>query len=374
MKMILYPYTQKRKGLAAMNNKKACLCLISLSLLVVLMCACGCGRKKDQEILIGLSLDTLAVERWQRDADLFRERAEQLGAKVLVQSANGDPAVQNEQAENMLTRGVDVLVVVPQNAETSAVIVESAHKQKPKVPVIGYDRIIRNCDLDVYISFDNVRVGELQAEYLVRKAPKGNYFLLGGASTDENSKQLREGQLNVLQPFFDRGDIEDGGRQWCRDWDPLEALHHIENALTRLNNRIDAVVASNDGTAGGAIQALAAQKLAGKVAVSGQDADLAACQRIVEGTQTMTVYKPIKRLAYRAAEIAVAMAKGEEIGATTRTVFNGKKNVPSVLLEPIAVDRDNLYEAVIKDGYHKVEEVYRNVPRDQWPKPSGGSQ
>jgi len=357
-----------------MNKSKTCFCLISLSLLVALMCASGCGRKKDQEILIGLSLDTLAVERWQRDADLFRERAEQLGAKVLVQSANGDPAVQNEQAENMLTRGVDVLVVVPQNAETSAVIVESAHKQKPKVPVIGYDRVIRNCDLDVYISFDNVRVGELQAEYLVRKAPKGNYFLLGGAPTDENSKQLRQGQLNVLQPRFDRGDIKDMGRQWCRDWDPLEALHHIENALTRLNNQVDAIVASNDGTGGGAVEALRAQKLAGKVAVSGQDADLAACQRIVEGTQTMTVYKPIKRLAYRAAEIAVAMAKGEEIGATTRTVFNGKKNVPSVLLEPIAVDRDNLYEAVIEDGYHKVEEVYRNVPRDQWPKPSGGSQ
>lgn len=356
-----------------MNKSRICLWLISSGLLVLLVCSIGCGRKKDTEILIGLSLDTLAVERWQRDADLFRERAEQLGAKVLIQSANGDAAVQNEQVENMLTRGVDVLVVVPQNAETAAVIVESAHKEKPKVPVIGYDRIIRNCDLDLYISFDNVRVGELQAEYLVRKAPKGNYFLLGGASTDENSKQLREGQLNVLQPFFDRGDIQDAGRQWCRDWDPLEALHHIENALTRLNNQIDAVVASNDGTAGGAIEALRAQKLAGKVAVSGQDADLAACQRIVEGTQTMTVYKPIRQLAYRAAEIAVAMAKGEEIGETTRTIHNGKREVPSVLLEPIAVDRDNLYEAVIKDGYHKLEEVYRNVPRDEWPKTPAGS-
>lgn len=350
-----------------MNKSRVCLRMLFSTLLVLLLCSVGCGRKKDKEILIGLSLDTLAVERWQRDADLFRERAEQLGAKVLIQSANGDAAIQNEQAENMLTRGVDVLVVVPQNAETSAVIVESAHKQKSKVRVIGYDRIIRNCDLDLYISFDNVRVGELQAEYLVRKAPKGNYFLLGGAPTDENSKQLREGQLNVLQPLFDRGDIQDAGRQWCRDWDPLEALHHIENALTRLNNQIDAVVASNDGTAGGAIQALAAQKLAGKVAVSGQDADLAACQRIVEGTQTMTVYKPIKQLAYRAAELAVAMAKGDEAGATTRTIHNGKKNVPSVLLEPIPVDRDNLFEAVIQDGYHKVEEVYRNVPQDEWP-------
>jgi len=333
----------------------------------------GCGKKRDEKtgqdkkIRIGLSLDTLAVERWQRDANMFEKRAEELGAEVLVQSANGNPQVQNEQAENLITRGVDVLVVVAQNAETSAVIVESAHKQKPPVKVIGYDRIIRNCDLDLYISFDNERVGELQAEYLVRKVPKGNYFLLGGAPTDDNSKQLRKGQMKVLQPYFERGDIVKTGDQWCADWQPIEALRHTENALTRRKNKIDAVVASNDGTAGGAVQALAAQKLAGKVAVSGQDADLAACQRIVEGTQTMTVYKPIKKLAYTAAEIAVAMAKEEETHPPNRTIYNGKKRVPSVLLDPVPVDKDNIYEAVIKDGYQKLEEVYRNVPRDRWP-------
>lgn len=347
---------------------------VSVTLITAASLLFGCGKKKDGEILIGLSLDTLAVERWHRDLEMFRERAEQLGAKVLYQSANGDARLQNEQAENLITRGVDVLVVVPQNAETAAVIVESAHRQKSAVKVIGYDRIIRNCDLDLYISFDNVRVGELQAGHLVRKVPKGNYFLLGGAPTDDNSKQLREGQSKVLQPLFDRGDIVKVGDQWCDDWQPREALRHIENVLTRMENKIDAVVASNDGTAGGAIQALAAQNLAGKVAVSGQDADLAACQRIVEGTQTMTVYKPIKTLAYAAAEIAVAMAKGEEYQAPTRTIFNGKKEIPSVLLEPIPVDKDNLYDAVIRDGYHKLEDVYKNVPRNQWPDRSRDSQ
>jgi len=327
----------------------------------------GCRKKEEGKLLIGLSLDTLAVERWQRDADLFRQRAEQLGAKVLVQSANGDARLQNEQAENLITLGVSVLVVVPQNAETAAVIVESAHRQKPKVKVIGYDRIIRNCDLDLYISFDNETVGQLQAEYLVKRVPKGNYFLLGGSPTDENSRQVRVGQLKVLQPLFDRGGIVKAGEQWCTDWQPIEALRHIENALTRWDNKIDAVVASNDGTAGGAVQALAAQKLAGKVAVSGQDADLAACQRIVEGSQTMTVYKPIKGLAYKAAELSVAMAKGEKFDAPTKTIFNGKTNVPSVLLTPVPVDKDNIYEAVVKDGYQKLEEVYANIPRVQWP-------
>jgi D-xylose transport system substrate-binding protein len=333
----------------------------------------GAGREPGKKVRIGLSLDTLAVERWQRDADMFRKRAEQLGAEVFVQSANGDPRVQNQQAENLITRGVDVLVVVAQNAETSAVIVESAHRQKPPVKVIGYDRIIRNCDLDLYISFDNERVGELQAAYLVRKVPKGNYFLLGGARTDDNSQQLRRGQMKVLQPLIDRGDIVKAGDQWCTDWQPIEALRHTENILTRWGNKIDAVVASNDGTAGGAIQALAAQNLAGKVAVSGQDADLAACQRIVEKTQTMTVYKPIRKLAYTAAEIAVAMARGETSRAPNRTIYNGKKHVPSVLLEPIPVDEDNIYDAVIKDGYQKLQEVYRNVPRSRWPSQSGSS-
>jgi len=344
---------------------------ISCIVVFLLVVMSGCGKK--EKVLIGFSLDTLAVERWQRDAEMFRKRAEELGAEVLVQSANGNPRVQNEQAENLITRGVDVLVVVPQNAETSAVIVESAHKQKPPVKVIGYDRIIRNCDLDLYISFDNERVGELQAGYLVGKVPKGNYFLLGGSPADDNAKQLRKGQMNVLQPCIDRGEVQVAGMQWCTDWQPIEALRHVENALTRWSNKIDAVVASNDGTAGGAIQALAAQKLAGKIVVSGQDADLAACQRIVEGTQTMTVYKPIKRLAYTAAEIAVAMAKGEKFQAPTRTIFNGKTRVPSVLLDPIPVDKDNIYEAVIKDGYHKLEEVYRNIPREQWPDRSSDS-
>jgi len=357
-----------------MDRYRIHLYLSWLIVLVVGLVTSGCRKKDDGKILIGLSLDTLAVERWKRDADMFTKRAEELGAEVLVQSANGDPRLQNQQAENLITKGVDVLVVVAQNANTSARIVESAHRQKTPVKVIGYDRMIRNCDLDLYISFDNERVGELQAEYLVRKVPKGNYFLLGGARTDDNSKQLRKGQMNILQPYIDRGDIEIVGDQWCDDWQPREALRHTENALTRWNNKIDAVVASNDGTAGGAIQALDAQKLAGKVAVSGQDADLAACRRIVERKQTMTAYKPIKKLAHKAAEIAVAMAKGQKLDAPTRTVHNGKTDVPAILLTPIPVDEDNIYDAVIKDGYHKLEDVYENVPRDQWPDRAGASE
>lgn len=312
-----------------------------------------------KQVVIGFSMDTLKEERWQRDRDLFVKRAEERGAKVLVQAANSDDALQNAQAENLLTQGVQVLVVVPHNAKTTATIVESAHKMG--VPVIAYDRLIRDSDLDYYISFDAERVGALQSEYATKHRPKGNYVLIGGAPTDNNAVLVREGQMKVLKPFIDGSAIKVVADQWAKDWQAVEALKIMENALTRNNNQVDAVVVSNDGTAGGAIQALGEQKLAGKVLVTGQDADLAACQRIVAGSQTMTVYKPIDSLATKAAEIAVRLAKKEPISDATRPVNNGRKDVPSILLEPIPVDKENLDATVIKDGYHKREDVYKEV-------------
>jgi D-xylose transport system substrate-binding protein len=325
----------------------------------------GCRRQdKPERIQIGLSMDSLRVERWKRDRDLFTDRARELGADVLVQSADGDAKLQNSQAENLLTQRVAVLVVIPKDGVAAAQIVETAHRQNVKV--LAYDRLIRDSDLDLYISFDNERVGYLQAEYLTRVVPRGRYFLLGGAPTDNNAQLLRQGQLRALQPKIDAQDITIVGDQWTDNWDPTVALRHVEQALTANNNRIDAIVASNDGTAGGAIEAVRAQRMAGKVAISGQDADLAACQRIVEGTQTMTVYKPLKPLAHRAAELAVALAKGDAI-PTERTLNNGKVEVPAVLLDPVPVDASNVYDVVIQDGFHAVEDVYKNIPRQRWP-------
>ena len=342
----------------------------------VLLCGVplfACGGKKEagpageKKIRIGFSMDTLKEARWNRDRDLFVAKAQELGAEVLVQAANGDDALQNSQAENLLTQGVDVLVVVPHNAKTAATIVESAHRSN--VPVISYDRLILDSDVDVYISVDPTRVGELQSEYAVQHKPKGNYVLIGGAPTDNNARLVRDGQMKILKPLVDRGEVKVVTDQWAKDWQPVEALKIMENALTRNNNAVDAVVASNDGTAGGAIQALGEQKLSGKVLVTGQDADLAACQRIVAGTQTMTVYKPIKALAYRAAEVAVQMARTQPLSGATRTTNNGKKDVPSILLDPIAVDKANLMSTIVADGYHKLDAICRDLPKEQCPQP-----
>lgn len=344
----------------------------------VLLCAylsASCGGKGgeraeraggDDKLTIGFSMDTLKEERWQRDRDLFVARCEEQGARVLVQAANGNDALQNSQAENLLTQGVDVLLVAPHNGKSAATIVEAAHKVG--VPVIAYDRLILDSDLDLYVTFDPVKVGELQADYAVKRRPKGKYVLIGGAPTDNNALLLRKGQLTILKPYVDRGDVEVISDQWAKEWQPMEALKIMENALTRNNNQVDAVVVSNDGTAGGAIQALAEQKLAGKVLVTGQDADLAGCQRIVAGTQSMTVYKPIKRLADKAAEVALLLARKQPIPDQTSPVHNGRKDVPSILLEPIQVDKDNLLSTIIADGYQKLEAVYKDVPRDKWPK------
>jgi D-xylose transport system substrate-binding protein len=318
-------------------------------------------------VVIGLSLDTVREERWQRDRDQFVAHAESLGAKVLVQVANNDDARQNAQCENLLTQGVDVLVVAPHNSESAATIVASAHRAG--VPVIAYDRLIRGADLDLYISFDNLRVGELQAEYAVARKPKGNYVLIAGAPTDNNAHLYHDGQMKVLQPHLDRGNIRIVGDQWANDWQPVEALKIMENALTRNHNQVDAVVVSNDGLAGGAIQALGEQKLAGKVLVTGQDAELSACQRVVAGTQSMTVYKPIRALAARGAEVAILLARKQPVPDATRTLHNGFKDVPSILIPPIAVDRDNLPGTVVADGFHALADVYRDLPREQWPKP-----
>ncbi|MDK1226395.1 D-xylose ABC transporter substrate-binding protein [Cronobacter turicensis] len=307
-----------------------------------------------KDVKIGMAIDDLRLERWQKDRDIFVSKAESLGAKVFVQSANGNEETQMSQIENMINRGVDVLVIIPYNGQVLSNVVTEAKREGIKV--LAYDRMINNADIDFYISFDNEKVGEIQAQSLVDKVPQGNYFLMGGSPVDNNARLFRDGQMKVLKPFVDSGKIKVVGDQWVDGWLPENALKIMENALTANNNKIDAVVASNDATAGGAIQALSAQGLAGKVAISGQDADLAGIKRIMAGTQTMTVYKPITQLANTAAEVAVELGNDKQ-PKSDATLNNGLKEVPSRLLTPIKVDKSNIESTVIKDGFHKKSDL-----------------
>jgi D-xylose transport system substrate-binding protein len=329
------------------------LILLALAALVPLA---GCGKKEasvDGKIVIGLSLADLKEERWQRDRDYFVAKAKELGAEVIVQDASGDPNAQVRQTDALLARGVKVIVVVPKNADAARPIVFNA--QAKKVPVISYDRLIADAPVDLYLSFDNVKVGEIQAKAIVEKMPKGNYLILKGDPADKNSDMIHAGHLKVLQPLIDKGDIKIAAIQSCDKWLRSEALRITADALEK--HKIDAIVASNDGTASGAIAALEAKGLAGKVPVSGQDADLVACQNVWQGKQTVTVYKPIKKLAEVAAEQAVKAAKDLAMDAGSEKLKNGGFEVSTLFLEPVAVTKDNLMETVVADGFHSEADV-----------------
>ena len=207
------------------------------------------------------------------------------------------------------------------------------------MPVISYDRLILKADIDMYLSYDNRDVGEQQAQFLRNRAPKGNYILLGGAPTDHNAKLIREGQMAALEDAVKSGDIKIVADPWIPDWQADAAMELVDAALTKAHNQVVAVVASNDVTAGGAIKALEKHGLAGKVLVSGQDANLDAVRRIVSGTQAMTVYKPLRPLAREAAATAVQMAKGEKVEGTS-TVDNGMKQVHAILFSPTTIHKD----------------------------------
>ena len=335
-------------------------CVVSLITGFVLSRGGGSGEggKTRARPLIGLSMDTLKEERWQGDRALFVARAKELGAEVLVQSANSDDTRQISDVQALISRHVDVLVIVPHNGSAMAKAVNMAHDAG--IPVLAYDRLISDCDLDLYMTFDNVKVGELQGQFLIDRLPKEGrkkIVRIYGAKTDHNALLFKRGQDNVLGPRISRGEFEVVHEDWTQDWKPENAKKIANAAITKAGSNFDAILASNDGTAGGAIQALSEEGLAGKILVTGQDAELSACQRIVNGTQAMTIYKPLSQLARQAAEAAIKMAKGKSVVASSK-INNGRIDVPSILLDVVVVTKDNMMDTVIKDGFHPAAEVY----------------
>lgn len=344
---------------------KTRLTLVVVSLLLSVLIGLSLGRQGpgtgspdgNRAVRIGLSLDTLKEARWQADRDMFVRRAGELGASVQVLAANGDDTVQISDVEKLITSGVDVLVIVPHDGTAMAKAVRLAHEAG--IPVIAYDRIIRDSELDLYVSFDNIRVGELQARFVADHLPqgRGRIVRIYGAKTDNNASLFKAGQDSVIDPLVKSGAIEVLHEDWAEDWKPENAKRILNAAITAKGSRIDAVLASNDGTAGGAVQALSEEGLAGKVMVTGQDADLVALQRIAAGTQAMTIYKPLHTLAQGAAELAVKMATGKPVIAR-QTVNNGAIDVPSVLFDVVTVTADNIEATVVKDGLYRREEIY----------------
>ncbi len=310
--------------------------------------------EEDDMIKVGFSLGTLKEERWIRDRDILMAKVKELGGDIIVQNANNDDQDQLKQVSYLLEQDIDVLIIVPNDLEKAANAVDLAKKEGVKV--ISYDRLVLNSDIDVYLSFDNVKVGELMASHIISKIATGSILIINGAQSDYNTKMIKEGYDKILYSHIEKGEVTIINEEWAPNWMKEYAFNVVDNYLQKVT--IDAIIAGNDGLAEGTIEALSEYRMAGKSIVVGQDADLAACQRIVEGTQDMTVYKPIEKLADIAAELAIKLAKGEDL-EIEKTMYNGKKDVPYYALDPIAVTKENIDATIIKDGFHMRNAVYR---------------
>lgn len=320
------------------------------------------------KIKIGFSVGSTTEERWVKEMEMAQQYCDANGIELIVQSADDDANKQITQCQSMISQGVDVLIVAAKDSESAGVVCDMAHESGTKV--VGYERGVNNGDVDYYIAFNPVQVGEIQAQMLVDRYPRGIYIWLHGGPEDGLVQSYIQGNTTVLQPLIDSGDITIVADQYCKNWSADEAMKHTENALSKVNNDVVAVVAPNDSTAGGVVQALAAQGLDGTVGVCGQDGDIAACQRIVEGTQIGTAFKYLPTLNTTAMEVAVELARGEtdQVDArVTDKVNNGFADIPTIYIPVIEVNKENINDTIIASGFHSLEEVYANIPKDQWP-------
>ncbi len=345
--------------------------IVSLAIVITLLVSCGAQTVEEpvqeevenHQIVIGFSMDTLVHERWLRDRDIFVAKANELGAKVILQIAYSDSQEQEKQVQYLLEQGIDVLVLVAHDSVSAASMVKKAKEKGVKV--IAYDRLVKNANVDLYISFDNIMVGQLMGEAALSQTPQGNYLLLNGSEADNNSHMFREGYLDALQEGIVNETIHIVDETWIKDWLYEDALAYMEDVLDK-GEEIDAIIAGNDTLASAAIHVLTEKRLAGKVTVVGHDADLDGCQRVVEETQYATIYKPIDIEATKGAEFAVLLGKGGLI-QTENTINDGKYDVPYYRIEPILVTKNNMMDTVIKDQFHNKDEVYMNIPQEKWP-------
>ncbi len=324
------------------------------------LCA-GCKAPEKNEVtptteaagpVIGLSFDSFVIERWTRDRDVFVSAANELGAEVNVQSAGGDVDVQISHIKHFIDIGVDAIVIITADAVRLADILKEAKNKG--IPVICYDRLVMNCNADLYISFNNETVGKEMANAICSKVPDGGTIVeIMGPESDNNVPQVMAGFDSVCQEH----NMKISLKYNCENWRPELAYEFVNEHFDEIS-KADAIMCGNDALAGEAIHALAERGYAGKIFVTGQDGDLEACQRLVEGTQLVTVYKPVDVLARKAARYAVQLANGENIDAT-ETFFDGSQQIPYVAIEPSGVTVDNLDKIIIDSGFHLRDDVYK---------------
>lgn len=332
-----------------------------ISIMMLMLCACSSKQAevspsentKEHVPTIGLSLDSYIIERWERDRDVFVSTAKDLGAEVNVQSANGDIDVQISQIEYFIEKKVDVIVVVAIDADKLTDVISKAKSEG--ISVIAYDRLVRNANVDMYISFDNEEVGRMMGYGITSHFKNRKVIMICGAPSDNNVSLVNKGFESVMSNYG----IEIIDKTFCDGWRAEMSADYINNNLDIISEA-DAIMCGNDDIATNVIRTLSVYRKAGIVDVVGQDADLAACQHVVEGTQTLTVFKPVEKLASEAAKYAVDLANGKTIDVET-TINDGKYDVAYVALDPISVTKQNIDEIIIDSGFHSKDDVYLNI-------------
>jgi D-xylose transport system substrate-binding protein len=316
---------------------------------------------------IALLLPETKTTRYETaDKPYFEAKMKELcpSCEIIYSNANQDATVQLSQAEAALTNGAQVLVLDPVDSAAAATIADKAKAQN--VPVIAYDRLVLNSSgVNYYISFDNEEVGKLQAQSLVDELNKmdiknPSIVMINGSPTDNNAGLFKKGAHSVFDPLVTAGNLTIAKEYDTPDWSPDQAQTEMQQALTALGNKVDGVYAANDGTASGAIAAMKAAALKPLPPVTGQDAELAGIQRILTGEQFMTVYKAIQPEAEAAAQLAFDLFTDAKVPASMtggKTVNNGKMDVPSVLLVPVAVTKDNIKDTVVKDNFWSIQKI-----------------
>ena len=310
-----------------------------------------------------LMSDYTTSARWQFDRDFFIAALKKLdpGVEVVIDDAKTDQTRQQTQAASLLTSGAKLLIDVPVDSTQASAIVRAAHDNNPPVPVIAYDRLINNADVDAYVTFDPIAVGRQQAQYIVDHVKSGTLISIAGAQTDNNAIEFHAGAMQVLDPLVKSGRYKLAYDRFTPNWDSNAAQAETASALNNLGNKVDGILVANDGMAGGVVAALRAQHLDGKVVVTGQDATVAGIQNILTGEQSMTIYKPIRKLAEAAAQVTDAYLKGGK-PKTDTTVKNGKIDVPTVLLPVVTVTKENIKSTVVADGFVTKEQLCNGIP------------
>jgi D-xylose transport system substrate-binding protein len=328
---------------------------------VLVLASCSGKKKEEDRIRIGFSAatDLFLLERWDKDIQVFSNVARELGAEVIFAKSPGDALSQIPQIQYLLDQNIDVLVVIPQDTDLLAGIIKKTMNKG--IPVLAYDRPVMQVPISGFVSFDNREVGRLLATALVSKAPKGRYLIVNGSIHDNNAFEVSKGVHEVLDPLIARKDISVVDEIWLDFWSFDEARQKIGKVFEKTTN-ITAISCANDQLASAAVSLLAELRLAGKVYVVGQDADLLACQRVVDGLQLMTVYKPLPALAARAAKLAVLMARKKLPEPDQYFDNRSGVKIPFFVEVPTAVYKEQMQATVIQDGFHSKEDVYRTIP------------